>query len=550
VLDTELTDGSDKIARALFVALVTAAHERAMRPESELIAMVGDAERVAVVLEVLRSRGLLVRVRGDGDEPSWELAHDSLVPRVLAWIDARDLDRRRAIELVRYHLRRSRAEAPSLLDRAELRELRPHVAAIAELDVEWQRRQTGEPWTPSRLVERSRRVLRRQTALLASLVGVAAALAGLSLYSNHVAAVARANEAALKAKNLGRFTLSLAPFDWDPRTQRAIAVDAAPLGLDWQLLTSSDDEPGPPFVENDDLERGPSRYAGGARIDDVEARGGRAFLAITRRGCAPSLVPLKELPGYADRERARPVFEIRVPTCAATRAGTAEVLAGPFRYGGAGVPPSRDVAKYPELVAERRITLPRFWIDRTEVTNAAFAMFAGMAARTGIAAPIYPRTPELVHAGGPRKPVTGINWFTARAYCRYLGKDLPTSEQWVKAMRGGEQLADGSNNPIPDRNFPFGDGDPLALAAIGPLPGMPDVATHPGDVSPYGVLDMTGNAEEWTLSPTDDPGVRVLRGGGIEDYVRDNILAFMALPNSRVASQPMFSIGARCVIND
>ena len=135
-----------------------------MRAESELIAMVGDAERVTVVLEVLRSRGLLVRVRGDDGEPSWELAHDSLVPRVMAWIDARDLARRRAIELVRYHLRRSRAGAPSLLGREELRELGPHVAAIAELDAEWRRRATGEPWTPSRLVERSRQVLRRRTA--------------------------------------------------------------------------------------------------------------------------------------------------------------------------------------------------------------------------------------------------------------------------------------------------------------------------------------------------------------------------------------------------
>jgi hypothetical protein len=172
VLDTELTHGSDRIARALFVALVTAGHERAMRSEAELIAMVGDAERVGAVLELLRSRGLVMRIRGDDGEPSWELAHDSLVPRVLAWVDARDLARRRAIELVRHHLRRSRADAPSLLGRDELRELRPHVSAITELDAEWQRRGTGEPWSPSRLVARSRQVLRRQVALVASPVVV------------------------------------------------------------------------------------------------------------------------------------------------------------------------------------------------------------------------------------------------------------------------------------------------------------------------------------------------------------------------------------------
>ena len=547
VLDTELTDGSDQIARALFVALVTAGHERAMRPESELIAMVGDAERVTLVLEVLRSRGLLVRVRGDGGEPCWELIHDSLVPRVLAWVDARDLARRRAIELVRYHLRRSRAEAPSLLSREELRELRPHVAAIAELDAEWQRRATGEPWTPSRLVGRSRQVLRRRTAFIASLFGLALAVASVSWYRSHVEAVLRAKEADLKARNLGQFTLSLEPFDWDPQAQRASAADAAPLGLEWQLLTWSDDEPGQPFVDHEDIERGPLAYVGGALVQDVEARGGRAFLSIRRRDCAESLLPLKDLPGYAERDQPRPVFKINVPTCAATLAGTIEIPVGTFIYGGAGEPPSSEVASDPELRKEQRIRQPSFRIDRTEVTNAAFGMFAEMAARTGIAAPIYPHTAALKDAGGPKKPVTGINWDTARAYCRYLGKDLPTSEQWVKAMRGGELLPDGSLNPIPKRNFPFGDGDPLKIAALD-FP-IADVGTHPGDVSPYGVLDMTGNAEEWTRSAGTGPGIRVVRGGGVNENVRDAIIYVMAIANSRIASQPLFAIGERCAIN-
>jgi hypothetical protein len=549
VLDSELTDGSDQIARALFVALVTATHERAMRPESELIAMVGDAERVTVVLEVLRSRGLLVRVRGDDGEPSWELAHDSLVPRVTAWIDARDLARRRAIELVRYHLRRSRAEAPSLLGRAELRELEPHRAAIVELDAEWQRRATGEPWTPSRLVARSRQVLRRETGFIAALFGIAIAVAGVSLYSRHMETVRRDREAALKARNLGRFTLSLEPFDWDPAAQRATAVDAAPLGLDWQLLRSSEDEPGPPFVEHDELERGQPRYQGRAQVEDVEARGGRGFLSIRRRGCAPSVLPLKELPGYAEREHPRPVFRVRVPTCAATQAGTIEIPSGTFIFGGAGSPPSPEVANYPDLLVEHRVSLPSFRIDRTEVTNAAFGMLAEMSALTGIAAPIYPHTPRLDHAGARNKPVTGINWYIARAYCRYLGKELPSSEQWVKTMRGGEQLPDGTRNPLPDRNFPFGEGDPFEIAALEPERELADVGTHPRDVSPYGALDMTGNAEEWTLTSGEEPGIRILRGGGFEPNIRDHIVDFMAIPNSRAATQTLFAIGVRCAVN-
>ncbi|HEX3478639.1 MAG TPA: bifunctional serine/threonine-protein kinase/formylglycine-generating enzyme family protein [Kofleriaceae bacterium] len=545
VLDTELTGGDDRIARALFVALVTASHERAMCPESELIAMVGDAERVSAVLEVLRARGLVVRVRGD-DEPSWELAHDSLVPRVLAWVDARDLARRRAIELVRYHLRRSRPDAPSLLGRDELRELGPHMSAIAELDAEWRRRGSAEPWTPSRLIAQSRQRVRRQAAALALLIAVAVGVPGYSGYRSHLASQRQERELALRARNLGRFVLSIEPFDWDPEAQRATPAGPALLGLEWQLQAWTDDGPGAQYVEGEDVERRPPRRDGTALVEDVEARGGRAYLTIRRLGCAASLLPLKDLPGYAQRERPIPTFRIRVPSCAATAAGTIEVPAGPFRYEGAGTPPSRIAAeRYPE----QRIDLPRFWIDRTEVTNAAFAMLADMAALTGIEAPNYPNTPLLEHAADPRKPVTGVNWYTARDYCRYLGKDLPSSEQWVKAMRGGEQLPDGSDNPLPDRNYPFGIGDPYQLAALTTSLGISDVATHPGDRSPYGVLDMTGNAEEWTLTAR-GRGVRVLRGGGVAEQLGDALLDFMAIPNPRAASQPLFAIGERCVVNE
>jgi formylglycine-generating enzyme required for sulfatase activity len=551
VLDTELTDGSDKIARALFVALVTTAHERAMRPESELIAMVGDPERVTVVLEVLRSRGLLVRVRGDG-EPSWELAHDSLVPRVRAWMDARDLARRGAIELVRYHLRRSRADAPSLLGREELRELKPHTSAIAELDAEWQRRATGEPWTPSRLVGRSRQVLRRRTAIIASLFGAAVAVAGLSLYRSHVETVRQEEEAELKARNLGRFTLSLEPFDWDPAGQAATAVDPALVGLRWELRAwQSEDEYGE-RVPEDDVVRGTPQVLGRALVEHVEARGGRAFLLVVRGACRPSSVPLHDLPGYARREQQEVVLHVRVPTCAATRSDTILIPAGRFIYGGLGEPPSQAVANVPDSNQreDQHVFLPAYRIDRTEVTNAAFGVFAAMAPVTEITAPRYPnQVPELFHAGEPKKPLTGITWHVAHAYCRFLGKDLPSSEQWVKAMRGGERLADGTPNPMPRRNLPWGMGDAHAHAVFDKDRGVVDVGTYPGDVSPYGVLDLAGNAQEWTDTRAGD-GIRVVRGGSALIYIGDSLVDFMAIENPRAESQAQFNLGMRCVVND
>jgi hypothetical protein len=117
-------------------------------------------------------------------------------------------------------------------------------------------------------------------------------------------------------------------------------------------------------------------------------------------------------------------------------------------------------------------------------------------------------------------------------------------------MRGGEKLPDGSDNPLPDRNYPFGIGDPYQLAALRTELGTSDVATHPGDVSPYGVLDMTGNAEEWTRTAGQGRGIRELRGGGVREPVGDALLDVMAIPNPRVASQPLFAIGERCVVNE
>jgi formylglycine-generating enzyme required for sulfatase activity len=546
VLDTELTDGSDQIARALFVALVTAGHERAMRPESELYAMVGDADRVDLVLEVLRSRGLVVRVRGDDGEPCWELAHDSLVPRVRAWIDARDLARRRATELVRYRLRRSRLDEPSLLTRAELREIKSHPDAIVELDAEWRRRATDEPWTPSRLIARSRQVLHRRIAMIASLVAVIGVVAGIAFHHSSV-------ESERRRRDLGRFVLQLEPFDWDPAAQQATRVDPATLGLAWELHSWESDDQYGDRVPEDDVVRGSPQLAPGALVEHVEARGGRAFLLVKRGDCKPSIVPLHDLPGYARRDQLEAVLHVPVPVCAATLADTIVIPEGEFVFGGPGEPRSQAVAADPDPDLRDGVIarLPSYRIDRTEVTNAAFRVFASMAAFTNIATPSYPSGIWFEHASELRKPVVGINWHVARAYCRFLGKTLPSSRQWVKAMRGGLVLPDGTPNPIPNRNLPWGNGDPYALAWLDGTAGTADVGTHPGDRSPYGVLDLTGNALEWTdtLAGT-ATGFRIVRGGSSSDEVAGAIIDYMAVENMRAESQVLFNLGMRCAISD
>lgn len=555
VLDTELADGRDVIARDLFLSLVTSANERAVRSENELLAIASArhaAHEIRAVLETLRVRGLLVRVRDTTGEPSWELVHDSLVPRVLAWLDRRDLARRRAIELVRYHVRRSRADAPSLLGRAELREIAPYPDAIGELDVEHEKRDPDpHAWTPSRLVARSRQAQRRRIASLVVLLSALVAVSAFAFYLQHRESERQMAEAFLRARDLGRFTLSIDLFDWDASTMTTRTAPLAP-GLRWTLHTPAADDPRDvgPELASDELVHSKPRVEGNALVENLEAHGGPAFLVVERGSCAPSIVPLAALPGYAQRENPR-TFAVHVPSCAASHVDMVR-LEGSFIHGGAGDPPSPEVLANPGSTPERTLELPPFRIDRTEVTNAAFAPFGALHSITGVSRPTYPNIPELVRAHEPRMPVAGIDWFVARAFCRFHGKDLPSSPQWSRALRGPLLLATGPN-PMPRRNFPWGaarDAPRVHLrhkATRFPEP----VDTHEDDRSVDGVVDLAGSVQEWTSTIPSNAGaqIRVTRGGNYID-AEQNDPDFTATENVRVVTLPHFGIGMRCVATD
>jgi formylglycine-generating enzyme required for sulfatase activity len=76
------------------------------------------------------------------------------------------------------------------------------------------------------------------------------------------------------------------------------------------------------------------------------------------------------------------------------------------------------------------------------------------------------------------------------------------------------------------------------------------VGTRPGDVSPYGVYDLTGNAQEWTATPGSSPGIRQVRGGCVPKECRDGLIDNMAIENPRAESSGgIFELGLRCAIN-
>ncbi len=148
----------------------------------------------------------------------------------------------------------------------------------------------------------------------------------------------------------------------------------------------------------------------------------------------------------------------------------------------------------------RRVFVPAFYLDKTEVTNAEFAKF--QPTRT------FPKGEESL-------PATGVTYDEAAAYLRWAKKRLPTDAEWEKAARG----TDG-------RRYPWGNTyDKSHVAArttrpsklpCGAYSRVRPVGSAPGGASPYGCLDMAGNAWEWVEGHfNDDPEKRVLRGGAV-----------------------------------
>jgi formylglycine-generating enzyme required for sulfatase activity len=155
------------------------------------------------------------------------------------------------------------------------------------------------------------------------------------------------------------------------------------------------------------------------------------------------------------------------------------------------------------------VDVAAFSIDLTEVTVAAYAECLAARRCTIPAERVDACNWERADLG--TYPVNCVNWGQAAAYCAFVGKRLPTEEEWELAARGTD------GRIYPWGNGAFG-GEECEIRSAD-LPLCP-VASAPKGRSPYGLYDMTGNADEWTAStycPYDRPGCagsrRTTRGG-------------------------------------
>jgi formylglycine-generating enzyme required for sulfatase activity len=194
---------------------------------------------------------------------------------------------------------------------------------------------------------------------------------------------------------------------------------------------------------------------------------------------------------------------------------------------------------------------PAYSIDRTEVTRGAFAMFQLMQELTGLRAASLPEhLKEKSLVDTEFFPISGLNYATARSYCRYLGKDLPTTAQWQKAFRGG-LIIDGQDNPSPKRLFPWHTSASSRPTNIGfaerheSAPAR--VGSYPEDVSPYGVLDLSGNVSEWSREKADtDQFLSRIHGGDWTTPPKEGFEKITRI-NTRPEEAIDFAIGVRCV---
>lgn len=213
----------------------------------------------------------------------------------------------------------------------------------------------------------------------------------------------------------------------------------------------------------------------------------------------------------------------------------------------------------------RRVTVPAFEIDEHEVTVDQYK--ACVEANTEGAKKC--EIPEGTagdncnwHLDGMGDhPVNCISWQQARDFCEFAGKRLCTESEWEKASRGtdgrkypwGNQIATCALAVMSESDQTSGYGCETGKTFV--------VASKPAGVSPYGLLDMSGNVSEWVeddwhnryseVAPLDGKAwvdsprasFRVIRGGS---YQNQGAVIRSGYRNGVASTLAETKLGVRC----
>jgi formylglycine-generating enzyme required for sulfatase activity len=210
-----------------------------------------------------------------------------------------------------------------------------------------------------------------------------------------------------------------------------------------------------------------------------------------------------------------------------------------------------------------KVDLRAFMIDRLPVTNAQFAEFLqSHGTQNKNSERLYDFDDDdarihehagrwLADKGFENHPVVEPSWVGARDYCAWRGKRLPSEAEWEKAARGTDA-----------RTYPWGNSAPDGTRAqFGKrFNDTAPVTSFSAGGSPYGLLNMAGNAWEWVSSayrpyPYDASDgredlkagpVRGTRGGGHDSTAEELTTTHRGRNLSRNPSAGHHNIGFRC----
>ena len=217
--------------------------------------------------------------------------------------------------------------------------------------------------------------------------------------------------------------------------------------------------------------------------------------------CAGILLPVFTLYGGRIKEPPPP------PPVPTAPPGMVYIAGGEFLMG------SDDGDEYERPA--HKVFVASFFMDITEVTREAYQQFVNA---TGHRAPS--QWPNNSYPPGTAKlPVTGVDWYDADAYAKWVKKRLPTEEEWEFAARSydGRRYPWGSNWSRGAANA----GDSSAQQVV-------SVGSFARGKTPSGLMDLAGNVWEWTssdlvaypngkLSEKPSGELKIVRGGSWQE---------------------------------
>jgi formylglycine-generating enzyme required for sulfatase activity len=222
-----------------------------------------------------------------------------------------------------------------------------------------------------------------------------------------------------------------------------------------------------------------------------------------------------------------------------------------------------DTGCYVNEEPQHEVTVNALLVDKTEVTVKAY----GECVKAGKCTPTKDMwgTFKLKNCnqdvpGKENHPINCVDWIQADAYCKFVGKRLPSAAEWEYSARGG----------LEGKLYPWGDAEGCEFAVwksanatnqpgcdgTGTLP----VGSKPKGMNGFGLYDMAGNLCEWVndwydgdyyaKSPKNNPqgpstGTFRENRGGTYFYTAEGLRASLRFHD--VPEQFFDGLGFRCV---